>query len=196
MTTQDKKSSGDGRHLRSERSRQAITDAMLDLVEEGTLIPTAQQVSERAGVGIRTVFRHFSDMESLFATADTKIREQYQGLFAGGDREGSLEDRLLHAIEQRAMAYDAVRNHMLTTKAQLWHYPILREQYARTQRQLRKDLDDWLPELKALTAEDRELVDAISSFEHWNRLRDLQGLNRKTSIHLTTELLKRIILKD
>jgi AcrR family transcriptional regulator len=196
MAKQEKKSVGDGRRLRSERSRQAIIDAMLGLVEEGTLIPTAQQVSARAGVGIRTVFRHFSDMESLFATADTKIRDQYQGLFAGGDREGTLQDRLLHAVEQRAVAYDAIGNHLLTTKAQLWRYPILREQYGRTQRQLRKDLDDWLPELKALDAEDRELVDAVASFEHWNRLREHQGLNKKTSVRLTIQLLKRIILPD
>lgn len=196
MARQEPEPVVDGRRLRSERSRQAIIDARLSLVEEGILVPTAQQVSERAGVGIRSVFRHFSDMESLFATADTKIRDQYQGLFAGGDREGSLEDRLLHAVEQRALAYDAIDNHLLATKAQLWRYPLLREQYARTQRQLRRDLDDWLPELKTLDAEERELVDAVTSFEHWNRLREHQGLNRKTSIRLTTRLLKRIILDD
>jgi AcrR family transcriptional regulator len=60
----------DGRRLRSERSREAIIDVMLTLIEEGALIPTAQQVSERAGVGIRSVFRHFSDMAGLFATRD------------------------------------------------------------------------------------------------------------------------------
>lgn len=186
----------DGRRRRSERSRQAIIDAMLKLVEEGVLVPTAQQVSERAGVGIRSVFRHFSDMESLFATADTLIREQYQGLFIGGDREGSLQERLLHAVEQHALVYEAIGNHLLTTKAQLWRYPILREQYARAQRQLRKDLDDWLPELQSLGSEEREMVDAVASFEHWNRLREFQGLNRKTSIRLTTELLRRILFRD
>ncbi len=179
--------------MRSERSRQAIIDAMLGLVEEGILVPTAQQVSERAGVGIRSVFRHFTDMESLLATADTKIRDQYQGLFAGGDREGSLEERLLHAVEQRALAYEAVGNHLLTTRAQLWRYPVLREQYARLQRQLRKDLDDWLPELKELAADEREMVDAVASFEYWNRLREQQGLNKKTGVRLTTQLLYRII---
>ncbi len=185
----------DGRRLRSERSKQAIIDAMLGLVEEGVLVPTAQQVSERAGVGIRSVFRHFSDMESLFATADIAIREQYQGLFAGGDREGSLAERLLHAVEQRALAYEAVGNHLLTTKAQLWRYPVLREQYTRLQRQLRKDLDDWLPELKTLSGEDREMVDAVASFEHWHRLREQQGMNKKAAVRLTTELLNRIIFR-
>lgn len=195
MAKQEPEPTPDGRRLRSERSRQAIIDAMLKLVEEGVLVPTAQQVSERAGVGIRSVFRHFSDMESLFATADTLIRQQYQGLFSGGDREGSLDERLLHAVEQHALAYEAIGNHLLTTKAQLWRYPILREQYARAQRQLRKDLDDWLPELQALDSEEREMVDAVASFEHWNRLREHQGLNRKTSIRLTTELLRRILAR-
>jgi len=190
---QDSEPVADGRRLRSERSRRAIIEAMLGLVEEGVLIPTAQQVSERAGVGIRTVFRHFSDMESLYATADIRIREQYQGLFAGGDRQGALEERLLHAVEQRALAYDAINNHLLSTKAQLWRHPILREQYARTQRQLRRDLDDWLPELGDLDAEARELVDAVTSFEHWNRLREHQGLNRRAGVRLTARLLRAIL---
>jgi AcrR family transcriptional regulator len=193
MVEQESEMATDGRRLRSERSRQAIMDAMLGLVEEGILVPTAQQVSERAGVGIRSVFRHFSDMESLFATADARIRERYHGLFAGGDREGSLEERLLHAVEQRALAYDAVGNHLLTTKAQLWRYSVLREQYARLQRQLRKDFDDWLPELKRLATDERELVDAVASFEYWHRLREQQGLNKKTIVRLTTQLLYRII---
>jgi AcrR family transcriptional regulator len=183
----------DGRRLRSERSRQAIIDAMLQLVEEGVLVPTAQQVSDRAGVGIRSVFRHFSDMESLFAKADSVIRSQYQNIFAGGNREGSLQDRLLHAVEQRALAYEAIGNHFLTTKAQLWRYPILQAQYARAQHELRRDLDDWLPELLDLHSDDREMVDAVASFENWNRLRQYQGLNKKTSIRLTVQMLQMII---
>ena len=195
MAKQDTETAPDGRRLRRERSRQAIIDAMLRLVEEGVLVPTAQQVSERAGVGIRSVFRHFSDMESLFAIADTQIRHQYKGLFAAGDREGSFDERLVHAVEQHSRVYEAIGNHLLTTKAQLWRYPILREQYARAQREFRRDLDAWLPELKELDAEEREMVDAVASFEHWNRLREHQCLNKKSSIRLTTELLRRIIFQ-
>jgi AcrR family transcriptional regulator len=53
----------DGRRARSERSKQAIIEASLALMEEGNLIPTAQQISNRAGVGMRSFFRHFEDME-------------------------------------------------------------------------------------------------------------------------------------
>ena len=65
----------DGRRARSERSKQAIIDASLALMEEGNLIPTAQQISDKAGVGIRSFFRHFEDMETLFATIDEQNRD-------------------------------------------------------------------------------------------------------------------------
>ncbi|HVM27282.1 MAG TPA: TetR/AcrR family transcriptional regulator [Mycobacteriales bacterium] len=59
----------DGRTARSRRTRTAVVDALLALQEEGNLAPTAQQVAARAGVALRTVFGHFSDMETLWAEA-------------------------------------------------------------------------------------------------------------------------------
>ncbi|NND66328.1 MAG: TetR/AcrR family transcriptional regulator [Halioglobus sp.] len=194
--TQSTDTAPDGRRARSERSRQAIIEALHSLITEGTLIPTAQQVSERAGVGIRSVFRHFSDMESLFVMADEHSRAQYQNLFAGGNRDGSLQERIEHAVEQHAVAYEAVGNVFSSTRAQLWRYDILQEQYARVQRQIRKDLEDWLPELKDLSGDRREMVDMLASFESWNRLREIQGQSRKTSVRLLTDLLRTVIAGD
>src|SRR5262249_35992701 len=57
----------DGRQRRSERSRGAIVQALFELTRAGELEPTAQQVAARARVGIRSVFRHFADMDSLYA---------------------------------------------------------------------------------------------------------------------------------
>ncbi len=196
MPEQSTASLADGRRQRSERSRQAILDAMLELVEEGILVPTAQQVSARAGVGIRTVFRHFSDMESLFAELDVELRNRYQDIFAGGDRLGSLEERLEHAVQQHALAYEASGNQFLSSQAQLWRYPSLREQYVRTVRQLRRDLEDWLPELEHLPAEQREMVDVVASFDTWHRLREYQGLSREESTRLVVNLLRRIVFDE
>lgn len=64
----------DGRRRRSERSRGAIVQSMLDLLGEQVLEPTAQQISERAGLDITTVFRHFSDMESLYRAMGDRLR--------------------------------------------------------------------------------------------------------------------------
>jgi AcrR family transcriptional regulator len=180
----------DGRLLRTERSRQLIIDAVQDLVNDGILVPTAQTVAERAGVGIRTVFRHFADMETLFATMDVQLRESYEGLFAGGDRAGTLAERILHVIERRATAYEKLSSLMLSTRAQMWRSPVLQKNYARNQRGLRKDLADWLPEVADLPALRREAVDAATSFETWNRLRAHQGLSVKASMDVVYEILR------
>ncbi|QFU76644.1 TetR/AcrR family transcriptional regulator [Halioglobus maricola] len=186
----------DGRRLRSERSRLAIVEAALALQEEGVLVPTAQQISDRAGVGIRSFFRHFEDMETLFEAADDQIRGSYEALFLGGDREGTLAERIDHAVDRHADAYESVSNIVLGTHALLWRYEILRKNYARNQRGLRKDLDDWLPELKAAPREQREAIYAISSFEMWHRLRYHQGLSKKSSSSIVKNLLKSQIAGD
>ena len=179
----------DGRRARSERSRQAIVDAALALIEKGNLVPTAQQISDQAGVGIRSFFRHFPDMESLFTEVNEQCRDLYESLFVGGDRSGSLQERVLHAVERHANAYELLTNTIVSTQAQRWRYELLQKNYARYQKGLRKDLDDWLPELKALKRPAREAVDALASFEMWNRLRDHQGLGRKAAIELVTSLI-------
>ena len=183
----------DGRRLRSERSRFAIIEASLALQEEGVLVPTAQQISDRAGVGIRSFFRHFEDMETLFEAADDHIRDSYEALFLGGDRDGTLEERIEHAVERHAEAYDSISNIVLGTHAQLWRYKTLRKNYARNQRGLRKDLDDWLPELKQLGRNQREAVDAIASFEMWHRLRYHQGLSKSAAIDVIVSLLNSLV---
>jgi len=183
----------DGRRARSERSKQAIIDATLALMEEGNLIPTAQQISDRAGVGIRSFFRHFEDMETLFATIDDQIRDTTEALFLGGDRDGTLQERILHAVERRAEGYEVETNTILSTSAQLWRSEILRKNYARYQRGLRKDLDDWLPELKKLTRSQREAVDAIASFEMWHRMRYHQRLGKAAAIDVLVGLLNSLV---
>jgi AcrR family transcriptional regulator len=186
----------DGRRLRSERTRLAIIDAAVALQEEGVLIPTAQQISDRAGVLIRSFFRHFEDMESLFKVADDHIRASYESLFRGGDRTGTLAQRIDSAVAHRAHAFERVTNMMLGTKAQLWRYEMLRKNYARNQRALRKDIVDWLPELGALPQSAQDAVDAVTSFEMWHRLRSEQGLAPDDSAQIITSLLNHLILCD
>lgn len=182
------KTSSDGRIQRSERSRQLIIEAMIDLINEGNLIPTAQQVADQAGVAIRTVFRHFTEMEKLYGEMDAKLRPAYERLFLQGDRSGSLEQRVRHAAECHANAYGAFGPLMRSTRALLWRSPEISKNYARNQRGLRKDLNDWLPELKQLPAEARESIDAVTSFEFWDRLQTHQGLSKKASTAIVANL--------
>jgi AcrR family transcriptional regulator len=186
----------DGRRQRGERTRQAIIEAALSLQEEGVLVPTAQQISDRAGVLIRSFFRHFEDMETLFKAADDQLRDSYEALFIGGDRDGFLEERVNRAVERRSAAFEKLKNLFLGTKAQLWRYEMLRKNYARNQRGLRKDLEAWLPELTGLPEVERESIHAIASFEMWNRLRSEQGLSETASISVVKSTLISLLSSD
>lgn len=193
MSKVEQQGNADGRRQRSERSRQAIINASLSLMNDGNLIPTAQAIAERAGVGIRSFFRHFEDMDTLFAAVDDYTRDTTEARFLGGDREGTLPERIRLAVARHADGYEAETNTVLSTSAQLWRSEVLRKNYARYQRGLRKDLDDWLPELKEMPRSKREAVDAIASFEMWHRLRYHQGLSKNAAIEVIDELLNKLI---
>jgi hypothetical protein len=103
---------------------------------------------------------------------------------------------LVHAIERHADGYENQTSIILSTAAQRWRYEVLRKNYARYQRGLRKDLDDWLPELKSLSRDQREAVDGVASFEMWHRLREHQGQSKKHAIEIVVGIIHNLLAAD
>ncbi|CAH0990657.1 hypothetical protein SIN8267_00751 [Sinobacterium norvegicum] len=176
----------DGRVQRSERSRKVIIDAMIALIEEGVYIPTAQQVADQAGISIRTVFRHFSEMEKLYAEIDEVLRPAYTECFVSAEKTGSLKERILTLVETRVGAYVDLLPLQKATAAILWRSEYFRKGYAANQLALRKDLLQWLPELKT-TPQRLETVDAVISFEFFDRLYSHQKLAPALIIELINQ---------
>ncbi|MDE0747656.1 MAG: TetR/AcrR family transcriptional regulator [Porticoccaceae bacterium] len=174
----------DGRLLRSERSRQLIIAAMIELVGEGNLIPTAQQVAERADVGIRSVFRHFDDMDSIFETTNAIMLEVTKPLFVGGDRSGTIEVRILHATEQLTNGYASAKNFLLSGKIRMWNTPVVKKNYILSQRRIQKELEDWIPEILSLPELDKQSAYALASFDYWLQLREVQNASNKDCVEI------------
>ncbi len=64
----------DGRHLRSERTRQLMIEAYLQLVREHGRLPTANEIAHAAGYSVRSIFERFPDLDALsLAAADFAI---------------------------------------------------------------------------------------------------------------------------
>lgn len=171
--------SRDGRVLRSERSRQAIVQALLDLVGEGVLEPTAQQVADRGGVGIRTVFRHFDDMESLFAAMQTRIQEDALPLLMVEPPAGSLPERIRALVERRAAFYERIAPYKRSGLLKRHRSPFLTKQHEALRRELRRGLLRALPELDRAPTDLVDAFEQATSFEAWDRLRADQRLGRK-----------------
>ena len=63
----------DGRRARGLRTRDAIVSALLELIAEGDIAPTAQRIADRARVSVRSVYQHFVDVEGLYAHGAEKM---------------------------------------------------------------------------------------------------------------------------
>lgn len=188
--TGEKAAAVDGRVVRGARNRQALLDAACDIIREGNLSPSAQDIAERAGVGLRGLYRHFGDMESLRAAIDEHTTAAGAKGFAGGNREGSFEERLVHAVEHRAAAYEEHGNFFRAMQTERWRSQVLRNSYQRDNRRLRKDLEAWLPELRSLAPHRREAVDVAASFETWQRLREHQHQRVDATIDIVIDMIK------
>jgi TetR/AcrR family transcriptional regulator of autoinduction and epiphytic fitness len=98
----------DGRTARGQRTRASVVDALLALQEEGDLAPTAQRVAARAGVALRTVFGHFSDMETLWAEAGQRELEKLGTIAERPHRSLPLEQRIDAYCASRARVLEAL----------------------------------------------------------------------------------------
>lgn len=169
----------DGRLLRSERSRDLISGALYELIGEGHPEPTAQQVAERAGVGIRTVFRLFSDMEALYATLDARLLAEVMPMLRDGPPEGAdLGERATELVADRAALFERIAPYKRASNLKRGRSPFLAEQHRKLVRLLRERLLRWLPELRAAPGDLVEALDQATSFEAWDRLRSDQRLGR------------------
>jgi len=170
----------DGRQRRGERSREKMVTALYELVGEGTLTPTAQQVASRAGVGLRTVFRHFNDMDTLFAEIDGRLRSEVSARFEARapDARAPLLDRGLALVRLRADIYERLEPYLRSTRLHRVRSPFLQKQSASLTRDVRRSVGQWLPELDEAPVDLVDALVALLSFDTWETLRGENQLSR------------------
>lgn len=180
----------DGRRRRSQDSRLRIVRAMLELVEAGDPAPGAEQVAARAGVGLRTVFRHFADMDSLYremsAVIEAEVRAQIERPFTATELGG----RILELIDRRSSIYERIAPYRRAADALRHRSPFLAADHARFVDAARNILRQELPQEFAGDRLTFEALDLVLSFESWSRLRQDQGL----SLQRTQEVLQMLVL--
>ena len=169
----------DGRVQRGARNRERIVEAMLDLVKSGELRPTAEQVADRAGVGTRTVFRHFDDMDALYSEMNEAITREARTLQEHYEAKGSLSERIAACVDRRAAVFEYITPFKRAAALQLWRSEFLQNQHNQMNRTLRDELAHALPELESHPDAVRDAAELATSFESWNRLRGDQRLGRE-----------------
>lgn len=171
----------DGRRQRSDRSRRRIIEAMFDLISEGHMSPSAVSVAERANVGLRTVFRHFEDMDSIYDEMTAELTEAVMPKIVAPYEATTWRDRLMECIDRRAEVYEMVFPMRVCMALRRFQSKFLSEQYQRDTKLARSSLKSLLP--NAVTS-DRELFGAIEAtldFSTWRQLRQDQNRSAESA---------------
>ncbi|HKE72637.1 MAG TPA: TetR/AcrR family transcriptional regulator [Acidimicrobiales bacterium] len=165
----------DGRAARAARTREAIVDASVALIEEGDIRPTAPRIAERAGVSVRSVFQHFDDLPSLYTAVVERVVERLAVLVVSVDPALALEDRIAAFAAHRGALLEAVTPFRRAAAVHAPFAPMLDVAVAQGSAFLRQQVEAaFAPEL----AGDPELAEAVAaaaSWGLWNALRAEAG---------------------
>lgn len=97
----------DGRTARSRRTRAAIVDAFVALLDSGQQ-PTAGQIADAAGVSVRLLWVHFGDFEELLEATAAAVLARQDATFRAVDPRLPLEERIAGFCRQRARRLEAI----------------------------------------------------------------------------------------
>ena len=167
----------DGRRIRGADNRRKIVDALLKLVESGVVSPSAEDVAAEAGVGLRTVFRHFTDMESLRREISERMTAEIQPIIERPFDSAAWRERIVELVDRRAQIFERLLPFKIAGDAHRHDSQFLTTEQSGLVKAQRTALR------KALTAhmtDDKprfEALDLLLSFEAWRRLRRDQGLS-------------------
>jgi hypothetical protein len=170
----------DGRRRRSERTRQVIIEAYLQLVRRHLVMPTASQIAEEAGCSPRSIFERFSDLDTLnLAAADYAIAHG-RAETAACDIAADRATRIRSNVHARALACEKWLPlwRVLVNQEQ----PALRERVAMVRRSIVEHMKIlYAAELAHFPEVERDqLLRAMAtliSFESWDQLRHGYGLS-------------------
>jgi AcrR family transcriptional regulator len=166
----------DGRRARRQRSRDLVVDALLDLLNEGVARPTAQQVAERSGVSLRSIFRIFDDVETLHAAAASEQLARVRHLFVDVAAVGTVQERVDEIIELNARLYESVAPVRRAARRTAPESPPLREQLGKLRAWMRAEIDRvFAAELQG--GPQAAALEVLFSFEAWDQLRVAQHLD-------------------
>jgi AcrR family transcriptional regulator len=177
----------DGRSLRRLRNEQAAVDAILDLLNEGVVQPTAQDVATRSGVSMRSIFRLFQDMEALNAAAIERQLSRVGPLLAPVPATGPVAERVAALAADRARFYEAIAPVRRLAVRRAAQSPALEAGLARASRHFRNQVATVFaaelaaaatgPSNSAPSGDLLDALDAAASWEAWDRLRSAQHLS-------------------
>ena len=184
---------GDGRFARSKKTKDAIVRALLKLLRN-TPFPTAEQVAKESKIGLRTVYRQFKDMESIYLSLHEECMHSLGQIFNSDiDLDRPFNERVSFAIRERFTIYDEYETLFIATISNSARLPTLVNQVAESYQVMRERFIKIVPEIEDLSTIKSDLLFTRILFPSWFSLRKVLKHDQKIIIdELSNDLMKYI----
>jgi AcrR family transcriptional regulator len=189
----------DGRNLRRDRNRDAVVTALLGLYREGNLGPNADEIAERAGISVRSLFRYFDDVDTLVRAAIARQQEHLAPLYAlDASVDQPLAERVDRFVAGRVRLLEGMGEVGRVARALAARQPLILAELARIRGALRRQLTDlFAAELDQLPPAERATTaaaaDVVASWESFDLMRNDQGLSRDDAAAAMGAALRRLL---
>lgn len=172
----------DGRTARSQRTRAAVLEALIALLDEGQFKPPAKVIAERSGVSTRSVFQHFPDLETLLIAAVELGVNRFGASVQPIAADLPLKARIGALVEQRFALFERAGNVYWAGQIATPISATLKATFAHVEYAFRVQVGvTFKQELAGLRKPKRDLrvarVAAATGFHHWYALRRVEGLD-------------------
>ena len=183
----------DGRFARSKKTKDAIVRALLKLLRN-TPFPTAEQVAKESKIGLRTVYRQFKDMESIYLSLHEECMHSLGQIFNSDvDLDRPFNERVSFAIRERFTIYEKYETLFIATISNSARLPTLVNQVAESYQVMRERFIKIVPEIENLSTIKSDLLFTRILFPSWFSLRNVLRHDQKIIIdELSNDLMKYI----
>lgn len=169
--------SEDGRKRRSERSREQIIEAMFELVAQGELDPGAARIAEVANVSLRTVFRHFEEVDGLYQEMNRRVKEEVMPIVKAPFNSTNWRDTVLELVQRRSEVFERIMPYRVCGSIRRFRSAYLMQGHQDFVAMERSILDSVLPEEVRANVVLEAAFDSVLGFDTWRRLRQDRGLS-------------------
>lgn len=187
--------SRDGRHARSIATRDKIVTALLQLVRDGDVAPSAVRVAETAGVGLRTVFRHFDEMDTLYREMSEAVEAQVMPMILKPFEAPDWRGRVREMAGRRIGIYETIMPYRISASIKRFQSDFLMQGYFRQLQLERTSLHAVLPQAVIDDAPLASAIEVSISFQCWRRLRHDQGLTVEAARAVIDTLLDAVLAR-
>ena len=182
------------RSARGARTRRRIAEADLCLLVERATPPTATDIADRAGVSLRLIFHHFTDLDAVHRAAGELCVDRFRALDLEVPSDLALATRIERTVHRRADLYESIGNLARNAATLGPGHPGVAAAIAHAHAVSVQLLErTFAPELRAAGRGRKEVVGSLAaaaSWQLWDQLRRTNALSVTAARRVVVRMLQ------